>query len=154
LLEYCWRSGRCDRNVLDGFSLQHTIVRAEPKSLNLDEARQLIETCASTNSAERRERLMILLLYGCGLRTGEVCNLDVGDVNRERQEILIRKAKHDRPRVVPIPDGVYMELLSYLLDLGNAVHSFAPPITHGESRNRMFVMSFEEQFSEPGFAME
>lgn len=118
LLEYCWRSGRCDRNVLDGFSLQHTIVRAEPKSLNLDEARRLIETCPSTNSAERRDRLMILLLYGCGLRTGEVCSLDIGDVNRERQEILVRKAKHDRPRVVPIPDGVYTELLSYLLDLG------------------------------------
>jgi integrase/recombinase XerD len=61
---------------------------------------------------------VILLLYGCGLRTSELCQLDVGDICRERQELTVRKAKGDRPRVVPIPDGVYMELLAYLLERG------------------------------------
>lgn len=28
LLEYAWRSGRSERNVLDGFSVQHTLTRA------------------------------------------------------------------------------------------------------------------------------
>ena len=48
-------------------------------------------------------------------------DLDVGDVVRERQELTVRQAKGDRPRVVPIPDGVYHELLAYLLDHGKRV---------------------------------
>jgi integrase/recombinase XerD len=41
---------------------------------------------------------------------------DVTDVAKERQELTIRKAKGDTPRVIPIPNGVYSELLAYLLE--------------------------------------
>ena len=46
------------------------------------------------------------------------CALDVADIVRERQELIVAKAKGDRPRVIPIPDGVYSELLGYLLEHG------------------------------------
>jgi len=118
LLEYAWRSGRCERNVLDGFSLKHTIRRTPPKFLSLEEAERLVEATAVPGPAARRDRLIILLLYGCGLRTDELCSLDVAHVNRERHELLVLKAKGDRPRAVPIPEAVYTELLAYLLDHG------------------------------------
>jgi site-specific recombinase XerD len=118
LLEYAWRSGRTERNVLDGFSLQHTIRRTPPKSLTLEEAERLVEATALPGPAARRDRLVILLLYGCGLRTEELCALDVANVNRERHELLVLKAKGDRPRAIPIPEAVYTELLAYLLDHG------------------------------------
>lgn len=118
LLEYAWRSGRSQRNVLDGFSLAHTTPRTPPKSLTLEEAERLIEATAAPGPTARRDRLMVLLLYGCGLRTDELCSLDIAHVNRERRELLVWKAKGDRPRAVPIPDGVYTELLAYLLDHG------------------------------------
>ena len=121
LLEYAWRSGRSgrsERNVLDGFSVQHTLTRQIPKSLTLEEAEQLIRACPRGNRTERRERLMILLLYGCGLRTSELCALDVAHINREREELQVLAAKGDRPRAIPIPAAVYTELLAYLLDHG------------------------------------
>jgi site-specific recombinase XerD len=118
LLEYAWRSGRSERNVLDGFSVQHTLRHETPKSLTLEEAEQLVRACPRGNRAARRERLMILLLYGCGLRTSELCALDVAHINREREELQILAAKGDRPRAIPIPVGVYTELLAYLLDHG------------------------------------
>ena len=118
LLEYAWRSGRSERNVLDGFSVEHTLTHEVPKSLTLAEAEQLVRACPRGNRAERRERLMILLLYGCGLRTSELCALDVAHINREREELQILTAKGDRPRAVPIPAAVYTELLAYLLDHG------------------------------------
>lgn len=118
LLAYAWRSGRTERNVLDGFSLQHTIRRTPPKSLTLEEAERLVEATVIQGPAARRDRLIILLLYGCGLRTDELCSLDVANVNRERHELLVLKAKGDRPRAVPIPEAVYTELLAYLLDHG------------------------------------
>jgi integrase/recombinase XerD len=118
LLEYAWRSGRAERNVLDGFSLQHTIRRTVPKSLNLEEAERLVHATATPGPNGRRDRLMILLLYGCGLRTSELCSLDVGDINRERHELSVLKTKRDRPRAIPIPEALYTELLAYLLDHG------------------------------------
>ena len=118
LLEYCWRSGRAERNVLDSFSLQHTLRPTAPRSLTLEEAARLIEATAAPGEAARRDRLIILLLYGCGLRTSELCALDVAHVNRERRELLVARAKNDRPRVVPIPDALFTELLAYLLERG------------------------------------
>jgi site-specific recombinase XerD len=118
LLEYAWRSGRIERNVLDGFSLQHAQPRTVPNFLNLQEAERLVEATTASGPTARRDRLIILLLYGCGLRTSELCALDVAHVNRERQELLILRAKGDRPRAIPIPEALYTELLAYLLEHG------------------------------------
>jgi site-specific recombinase XerD len=118
LLEYAWRSGRAARNVLDGLNLHARVKQHAPNFLTLEEAEALVRACPRGSPAERRDRLMILLLYGCGLRTGELCGLDVADIVRERLELTVRQGKGDRPRVIPIPDGVYSELLAYLLEHG------------------------------------
>jgi integrase/recombinase XerD len=118
LLEYAWRSGRTDRNVLDGFQLQDNQRRREPLSLTLEEAERLIGSCPRSSALERRDRLAVLLLYGCGLRTRELCQLNVADIQRERRELTVRHGKGGRPRVVPIPDGVFVEVLAYLLERG------------------------------------
>jgi len=85
MLDYAWRSGRSDRNVLDGFSLQDSLTRVEPRSLTLEEAERLVRACPRQTPAQRRNRLIVLLLYGCGLRTSELCDLDVQDVSVESQ---------------------------------------------------------------------
>jgi integrase/recombinase XerD len=118
LLEYAWRSGRSDRNVLDGFQLQDEMQRTPPTVLTESEARRLVEACPAKTPLERQERIIILLLYGCGLRTDELCRLNLEDVNRERQELMIWRGKGDRQRTVPIPQMVFTELLAYLLDRG------------------------------------
>jgi site-specific recombinase XerD len=118
LLEYAWRSGRSERNVLDGLNLHKSIKQRAPNFLTLEQAERLVRACPRRTVVDRRDRMIILLLYGCGLRTAELCALDVADVVRERQELTVRQAKGDRPRVLPIPDGAYSELLGYLLDHG------------------------------------
>lgn len=116
-LDYAWRSGRCDRNVLDGFNMHDAVPRAVPAFLTEAQAEQLVRACGQGSFAERRDRIIVLLLYGCGLRTAELCALDVKDINRERQELIVQHGKGDKARVVPIPAGVYTELLAYLLEL-------------------------------------
>jgi integrase/recombinase XerD len=86
--------------------------------LNLEEAERLVHATTAPGPTSRRDRLMILLLYGCGLRTNELCALDVGDINRERHELTVLKTKGDRPRSIPIPEALYTELLAYLLEHG------------------------------------
>ena len=118
LLEYAWRSGRCDRNVLDGFYLQDSRKRTPPRSLTLAEAQALIEGCVRATAEQRRDRVMILMLYGCGLRTHELCALSVQHISVERREVNVLTAKGDKPRTVPIPDAVFTELLAYLHERG------------------------------------
>jgi site-specific recombinase XerD len=116
LLDYTWRSGRCDRNVLDGLVLEDDSGRRVPRFLSIEQARQLVEACPAGTRMERRDRLMILLLYGCGLRTAELCQLDLSDVDLERQELLVRHGKGDRDRRIPVPEGVWVALLAYLVE--------------------------------------
>ena len=118
LLDYAWRSGRADRNVLDGFQLQDTAQAREPRCLTEVEARRLIEACPRRTALDRHERVLVLVLYGCGLRTEELCQLRLQDVDRSRQELFVEHGKGDRQRYVPIPDAVYVELLAYLVDRG------------------------------------
>jgi integrase/recombinase XerD len=116
LLDYTWRSGRCDRNVLDGLTLEDPSRRSVPRCLTLEQARQLIEASPGGTRAQRRDRLILLLLYGCGLRTAELCQLDVADVDLERQEVVVRHGKGDRARRLPVPEAVWTVLLAYLAE--------------------------------------
>jgi site-specific recombinase XerD len=136
LLEYAWRSGRAKRNVLDGFSLQHTLKRTAPKSLNLEEAERLVHATTHPGPSARRDRLIILLLYGCGLRTNELCALDVSDINRERHELIVQKAKGDKPRSIPIPEALFTELLAYLLEHGKRGALFRTSIRNRRIRDK------------------
>lgn len=116
LLDYAWRNNRCDRNVLDGFELQDDDRRNPPRVLSIEEARRLVEACPARAAEERKKRVMILLLYGCGLRTLELCKLDVQDISQERQEIFVKQTKGDIQRWIPVPEGVWTELLAYLAE--------------------------------------
>ncbi len=48
--------------------------------------------------------MMVELLYGAGLRLLECCRLRVKDVDFERHQLMIREAKGDKDRAVPLPD--------------------------------------------------
>jgi integrase/recombinase XerD len=116
LLDYTWRSGRADRNVLDGLTLEDTPRAKAPCFLSIEEARRLMEACPGSNRQERRDRMILLLLYGCGLRTSELCQLDLSDVDLERQELLVRQGKGDRSRRLPVPEAAWTVLLAYLVE--------------------------------------
>lgn len=133
-LDYAWRSGRSERNVLDGFTLKHALPRRPPRSLTLEEAEKLVRAMEVTGPTSRRDRLVVLLLYGCGLRTEELCALDVASINRERHELLVLRAKGDRQRAIPIPEALYTELLAYLLEHGKRGPLFRTSAKHRRLR--------------------
>jgi integrase/recombinase XerD len=117
-LDYAWRSGRAARNALDGFALQDRSRRRLPSVLSVAEASRLVRCCPTRTAVERRDRMIIVLLYSCGLRTDELCRLNVRDVSRERRELFVRRGKGGRQRVIAIPEAAFTELLAYLLERG------------------------------------
>ena len=114
MIDYAWRLEKVDRNVLDGFYLKDADQRSEVEILTVEEAIRLAKAFTLKSHIERRNRLIILLLYGCGLRTGELCRLNIQDVDQERQEIKV--TGKGRERVIPLMDGIYTELLAHLND--------------------------------------
>jgi integrase/recombinase XerD len=64
--------------------------------LSEDEVIQLLRNIPEHTPEGMRNRAIIELFYGCGLRTSELCNLKVTDVNLKDQTVTIIKGKlHD-----------------------------------------------------------
>ncbi len=60
-----------------------------------------------------KHRLIIKLLYGCGLRVSEIISLKKEDINFEENLIHIKLAKGKKDRFVKIPDSLTQELMAF-----------------------------------------
>jgi len=63
---------------------------------------------------DQRDQLILLLLYYCGLRVGELCALRVDDIDLQRMEVLVRSGKGSRARIVPAPAEVRPAVVNYI----------------------------------------
>jgi len=61
----------------------------------------------------RNHKLIFELLYGCALRVSELCNLNIGDIDLNRQSIRII-GKGNKTRLVPLGDKSAVILQDYL----------------------------------------
>lgn len=80
-----------------------------PIVLNKQEVRALLKT-----PKYLRHRLILAMLYGCGLRSYELCNLLQSDVDFERKTVFIRKQKGKTDRYLPLSAHLIRGLKSYL----------------------------------------
>ncbi|WP_457750960.1 site-specific tyrosine recombinase/integron integrase [Thermococcus sp.] len=87
------------------------VPKSLPKALSKEEVRRLLSVISPTR---KRDRLIVLLLYGAGLRVSELCNLKKKDVDFERSLIVVRGGKGAKDRVVPIPAFLLKEIQAYL----------------------------------------
>ncbi len=87
------------------------VPKSLPKALTREEVRKLLSVIPPTKT---RDRLIVLLLYGAGLRVSELCNLRKSDVDFERGLVLVRSGKGAKDRVVPLPDALVAEIRNYL----------------------------------------
>jgi integrase/recombinase XerC len=97
------RTGRAetDPGALLGSPKAH---RTLPPALRVDEARGLLEAAASRaddgSPLGLRDVAILEVLYATGIRVGELCGLDVDDVDRERRVVRVF-GKGRKERTVP-----------------------------------------------------
>ncbi|WP_255771719.1 tyrosine-type recombinase/integrase, partial [Pseudarthrobacter sulfonivorans] len=72
-----------------------------------------ILTVADRAQSEQR-RLLLRLLWCCGMRIGEVCALALSDVDLSVGTILITHAKGDRTRLLPMSESLWEYVAGYL----------------------------------------
>jgi integrase len=70
--------------------------------------------------------LIFALMYGLGLRVGEVARLCIHDVDQERNLLVIRETKFLKSRLVPFGPKIGARLREYLQQQGGAPNSTKP----------------------------
>jgi integrase/recombinase XerD len=63
-----------------------------------------------------RDRAMLSIVYGCGLRRNEAVHLDISDIHADKNYIYVRKGKNYKERVVPINAIGLTHLQNYLYE--------------------------------------
>ena len=79
-----------------------------PVVLSIEEVKRLFE------ALEGRNRLLLQLLYGTGMRLMELVRLRVQDIDFEGNKIFIRAGKGDKDRVTVLPDFIKDKLSGHL----------------------------------------
>ncbi len=70
--------------------------------LNHSEAERLMEAADVSSLVGLRDRAVLELLYGTGIRAGECARLELRDVDLREGRLLVREGKGRRDRVVPL----------------------------------------------------
>lgn len=93
-----------------------------------------------------RHRVIIALLYGCGLRCGEIRNLRITDIDLDRSVLHIREGKGKKDRYVPL--GIILSvLLTRYLEIENPQYWLIPGKRWPANTSRSFVMT-EPQYGQ------
>jgi integrase/recombinase XerD len=86
---------------------------ALPKALGEDEVRAIVEAADGPAPAQLRDRVILELLYGAGLRVSELVGLDIDDVDLEDRTVRCL-GKGDKERIVPIGGPAVSAVRRYL----------------------------------------
>ena len=79
-----------------------------PKVLSKEEVRGIMEVTVNL-----KHQIILMLLYGCGLRVSELLSLELKHIDSSRQTLLILNSKGNADRNVPISANMLQELRGY-----------------------------------------
>lgn len=86
--------------------------RRLPRVLSLSEVEAMLAAADGTDALDRRDRALLELLYGCGLRSQEAVSLRLRDVDMPQRQLRVR-GKGGRTRIVPFGEQTGAALRRY-----------------------------------------
>ena len=90
-----------------------------PKVLSANDIKKIFE--ATTNL---KHNTMLKICYGMGLRVSEIVKLKIKDIDSERMQAFIERAKGKKDRYVNLPESILEQLRSYYLEFKPKVYLF------------------------------
>jgi integrase/recombinase XerD len=89
-------------------------IPALPKVLTPAEVARLMDTPSGSGPGPVRDRAILEVMYGCGLRASETIGLEVTDVDTE-EGMLKARGKGNRERIVPLGSKAITAVTAWLL---------------------------------------
>ena len=106
------REGLASRNPTDTLELPQTPDRL-PDVLSIDQVQRMLSQPLEPGPLPLRDRAILEVLYGCGLRVSELTGLDLGDLALDEGFLLVM-GKGGKQRVSPISGKALEALRNYL----------------------------------------
>jgi integrase/recombinase XerD len=100
-----------------GFTITKYPKQEIPKDILTREEVKELFTNTENNMNGIRNKVILSLLYGMGLRKGELHRLNVQDINMAKHQIRIQKSKTGRQRDIPMTKQIQIYLEQYLYDV-------------------------------------
>lgn len=101
------------------------VTRKLPDTLNINEIDQLIGTIDASKPEGMRNKAIVEMLYGCGLRVSELTDLKISNIFKDEEFIKV-VGKGNKERLVPIGHTALKLLYIYLSEVRAHL-----PIQHG-----------------------
>nr|MBI1230516.1 tyrosine-type recombinase/integrase [Cytophagales bacterium] len=101
--------------ILEERQLNPEIIKRpkRPKTLpNVLSKEEIVAILQALTNA--KHRFMLMLLYSCGLRKGELLNMRVSHLQPERDIILIKQGKGNKDRIVRFPEMLKKEYTDFV----------------------------------------
>lgn len=83
--------------------------RSLPKTFSKEEVGRILNAPGNV-----KHKLLLWIVYSCGLRRSEVINIRLKDIDRSRSIIHILEGKGKVDRIVPVPAKVFQKIDEYL----------------------------------------
>jgi len=106
-LRYYYRHLGLNKRAVDLPSLKEEFKL--PVILNRSELKELFKAPGLL-----KHRIVLTLIYSAGLRSQEVTNMKISDIDFERKTIHIRQSKYKKDRIVPLSDYIAKGLKKYI----------------------------------------
>lgn len=108
-----------DKHILDITPKSVALNTLERSILNKDELLKIYEATftphrENTTAIGQRDRAIIAIFYGCGLRKDEGTRLNIFDIDTYKGLVFVRKAKGNKQRYVPIAQKHLEDIKDYL----------------------------------------
>ena len=116
LYKYLRRDGIVERDVFVGLDSLRTQQRL-PKFVSEEGMVKVVDyvlrQLGSDDYVERRDAMMVLMFYTCGIRLAELVSLDVGHFSDDYRTLRVR-GKGDKERQLPIVGRARKEIIGYV----------------------------------------
>lgn len=101
--EFCRREGLLEENAV-ALIRRPKLAHRLPVALPVEDIGQMIDAPQRPGPTGLRDRALLEVLYGAGLRVSEAVGLDLDDLRREGQQLTVRvrSGKGGKQRVVPL----------------------------------------------------
>lgn len=119
------RTGRVDQNVASLVATPR-LPKHLPRVPSIEQMNRVVDSVAEDAASwPARDKAILELLYGCGIRNSELTGLDLKDIYWAQDVILVR-GKGKKQRYVPLGDAAAQALRAYLAERSARLAASSP----------------------------
>lgn len=123
------RSGRVEQNVASLVATPR-LPKHLPRVPSIEQMNRVVDNVADDAASwPARDKAILELLYGCGIRNAELTGLDLKDIYWAQEVILVR-GKGKKQRYVPLGDAAAQALRAYLGERSARLAASSPEKMH------------------------